>query len=469
MRFLATSILGIALSDRGIACAEVTVGSGSRTVRHVASMAWMPDAPLDNPQAAGKALAAFLRREKFTSHRAVVGVPAKWMIAAEKELPPSDAAQARAILALQSERMSLANRSELVFDYIGEPDRQSPSRALLVAMPRSRLTQTEQMMRAAGLTVLGMTSSALALAWAGGGEGHGSPMVLLADHGVEMVWEEHGRPRMLRHLSLPASNGDGPSMSSLGAELRRAVALGPATNGSGDVVLWDAMGLSDEQVADLARRAGVAVRTCRGAGMLRVASSSQSPGDVDRHAAAVALALAGGEPRLPLDFTRSRLAPAAKHRLSRRTVLLAALALAVIGSLVSLYADVRGRRTLLADLQRQLKDLEPDLKQAQQNLERINYGRGFFETRPQMLECLREITLTFRADERIWATSFTMRENGKGQLIGKASDQRTVLALLDRLKKNPRFAAATLLDMRDASDRSREVAFSIGMEFRSTE
>lgn len=465
MNLGASSFLGIALSDRAIACAQVTVSGGSRTVQRLGSLALPADAPLDNPSAAGKALAAFLRQRRFSGSRAVVGVPARWTIAVEKELPPADAHQARGILSLHSERLSLADSGELVFDYAGAYDRQAASRVLLVGMPRNRLEQVRQLMQSAGLSMVGVTSSALALAWAGRSDGQSLPMVLLCEQGVEMVWEERGHPRMLRYLSVPASNGHGPSMSTLGAELRRAVTLGPSS-GAG-VLLWDSVGLSEEQVAELSGRIGTTVRPGRMAAMLKAAAAPAA--DADRHAAAIALGLAGAQRQLPLDFSRSKLAPPRQRRFGRRTIWGVVLGLTVIGAVAALYADTQNRRVLLAELRQQLKGLEPQVKQAQQNLERIDYGRGFFETRPQMLECLREITLTFRADERIWATSFTMRDSGKGQLIGKASDQRTVLALLDRLKKNSRFASATLLDMREASDRSREVAYSIALEFKAPE
>ena len=79
------------------------------------------------------------------------------------------------------------------------------------------------------------------------------------------------------------------------------------------------------------------------------------------------------------------------------------------------------------------------------------------------------MTLAFRADEPIWATSFLVRDNLAGQVLGKATDQRSVLAVLDRLKKDPRFRDAKLLDMRDASGRTRDISFSVGLVFAGEE
>jgi hypothetical protein len=73
--------------------------------------------------------------------------------------------------------------------------------------------------------------------------------------------------------------------------------------------------------------------------------------------------------------------------------------------------------------------------------------------------------MAFNYDEPVWATNFTLRDNHKGQLQGKAADQRTVLSVLDRLKNNPHFSAVQLQDLREAGQRSREVAFSISFTF----
>jgi len=84
-----STLLGISLGDRTIAFAEVAVNGPRRTVRRMATMTLAADRSLDKPSVLGAEVAAFLREKKFTAPRAVVGIPAKWMIAIEKELPPA--------------------------------------------------------------------------------------------------------------------------------------------------------------------------------------------------------------------------------------------------------------------------------------------------------------------------------------------------------------------------------------------
>src|SRR5438477_10424922 len=154
-----SSFLGVAVSDHSIACAEVTVTHGDRrAVRRTAVFVFPPEASLDTPDAAGQALASFLRQKRFTATRAVVGVPARWLIAVEKEVPPANEEQTRATLRLQAERLAVAEHGEVVFDFAGRANPMAASKVLLVGMLRQRMDKVERMLDAAGLTVLAVTS-----------------------------------------------------------------------------------------------------------------------------------------------------------------------------------------------------------------------------------------------------------------------------------------------------------------------
>ena len=100
--------LGLSVSDRGIACAEVSISGGKRQLRRVADFPFSAEQPLENAGATGQALASFLRQQKFRASHAVVGVPARWLIAVEREVPPADEAELRSLLRLQAERMAVS-------------------------------------------------------------------------------------------------------------------------------------------------------------------------------------------------------------------------------------------------------------------------------------------------------------------------------------------------------------------------
>jgi hypothetical protein len=469
-----SSFLGIALSDTGAICAEVAAGDRG-ALRRSAAFTFAPEATLDVPEGAGKALGAFLRQHRFGASRVVVGVPARWLIAVEREVPPADEDLARATLRLQAERLAVAESGELVFDYAGKADPAAASKVLLVAMRRERLERIEKMIRAAGLSLAAVTSTGLALASAAG---EGGGVLMLARSGGEIVWGAGASPRMLRHVAV-TTNGHGvPTLAPLGAELRRAAALARTNGAVGDrgVLLMDGVGLLPEHVAELSERSGVAVRTESAGEMtgpatvLASAEPAADAGPPGRFAPAAALALAGARATpLPIDFTHSRLAPEPRSRFGRGRVWGAILGVIVFGGLLALYLVVRNREAQLAALNVELKEMQPQMTTAQVAIDRLSYARGFYDNRPPMLDGLRELTLAFRDDEKVWVNSFTLRENGKGQISGNAADQKTVLALLGRLSTNDRFSDVKMLDMREADARSREVSFSISFGFRPME
>jgi hypothetical protein len=113
-----------------------------------------------------------------------------------------------------------------------------------------------------------------------------------------------------------------------------------------------------------------------------------------------------------------------------------------------------------------IKAQTADVKSAQNLIDRVNYSRGYLSMRPALLEALREVTLSFRDDEQIWATNFTIKDTNKGQVMGKASDEATVLALADRMRKDARFSDVNVLDVSESAARSRERTFSISYTFK---
>ncbi|HWP41410.1 MAG TPA: hypothetical protein VNL70_10830, partial [Tepidisphaeraceae bacterium] len=224
------------------------------------------------------------------------------------------------------------------------------------------------------------------------------------------------------------------------------------------------------QIAELSDRSGFKIHPADRLPSVETAAAADGV-----YAPAVALALCGVRRTLPLDFAHSRLAPRPTRRVGRRGMTGAAIGVA--GALVIglLYQDLRQQQGELQTLQSRLSELAPDIKQAENLLDRINYGRGYFETRPPVLECLREIAQMFRDDERIWATSFTIRENRRGQLSGKAADSKTPATLADRMRRNPSFSDVKVMDVSETggSDsrggRAREWAFSISFTYTAVE
>jgi hypothetical protein len=434
---------------------------------------------LEQPEAVGEAFKTFLREREFGASRAVVGVPARWMIAMEKDVPPAGEEQARSMLRLQAERLAVAENGDMVFDYVGKADTAHATKVLLVGMQRQRVDAVERMLTAAGLNVVAITSSALALALGATGAERDRPMLLVGRQGAEMVWRHGGAPRMLRHVAIAAVNGHGPvSVGPLGIELSRAVALtrvnGQAT--ARELMLWDAVGLSSAQVSELAERTGLAVRSGDARKELGVESVNGQDGGgaagTEAFAPALALAVAGADrDLLPVDFKHTRLAPVKVARVGRKTAWGGLIATVVVIGTFLLYWDVRAREIDLARLTKDLDTHKNEFKAAENMVGRVTYSRGFFETRPPYLECMRDVTVAFptRESEQIWVTTLTLRENRKGQIQGRANNNETVRTVLESLKRSSKFTGVQLMDLRDSGGRTREVTFSIGFTYIAVE
>ena len=240
-----------------------------------------------------------------------------------------------------------------------------------------------------------------------------------------------------------------------------AGANGSAT--SRTLLLVDSLGLSDQQVGDLSGKLGIAVKSRTSRELLGVDGASAATTDVT---AAIALAIVAAKQQIPLDFEHSRLTPTAPRRFGRGSIWGACIGAAALAIVVWLLVAASQRQSTLRDLQKKLVAINPDVAAAKASIDRLNYGRGFFpENRPSAIDCLREITMAFRNDERIWTTSFTVREGGKSVLSGKAADQKTILRVLDGLKQTGKFIDVKLIDMREADNRGNEMSFSIGFTY----
>lgn len=468
MKGRSSHMLGLAISDRSILCAQAS-GSGSRVmVEKLARFEAVSAEAWTKPTESGAALGTFLREHGFTATRAVWGVPAKWLVAQERELPPSNSEQATAMLRLAVERMAVTDNADLVFDAAGEAGGAAAHKVMVVGLLRQQLERVLQLSAAARVTVVAVTATPLVMA----ATGTDGPVVMLAEHGIEVVTRRGGAVRAVRHLPTIAGTKD-VALDRLSGEVLRAVSLGG--DGSGGT-LWDGVGLSGVTRSALAEHAGL--DTADAPSIERLGAQVQ-PGALNGHRGpageqafvpAAALATAGlRHTEFPVDFTRSRLTPPPKRRLTRQRGLAIAAAAAVVIGLISLFLTVQQREGEAATFEDQVKRMAPDIKAAQAVIDRVNYGRSYFETRTPVLACLRELTLAIGADEPVWITSFTLRDTRRGQVQGRAADQRVVLMVLDRLKANASFSQVQLQDMREGTGRSRDIAFAIAFAFVGTE
>jgi hypothetical protein len=141
----------------------------------------------------------------------------------------------------------------------------------------------------------------------------------------------------------------------------------------------------------------------------------------------------------------------------------------VLLGIVALYVTAHRRENDVAELDARLKTLKPEIATAQANVDRLKYARGFFETRPPVLDCLRELSLAFGENDRAWVKTLVLPANGKGTINGQAADDAVVLAVVERIKKNPRFTDVKGPNTQQADPRTREVTFTVTFTFNTNE
>lgn len=462
-------MLGIAISDRDLVIAQVA----GRRGRLQTYTRWEIPAglPLSQPKALGERLAAVLKEKGFTAGRVVLGVPARWLIAESRELPPVGREQALSLLRLAAERLGAGDDAGIVFDVAGDLSSNKATSGLLVGIASGRLAQLRALCEAAGLDLVGVTATGLALSQTFRHD-TGDVLVLFGGHGTELVRRNAGQAVGLRHLNGVPTTGQGV-LPALTSELARALTLGGASAHTGQsVVLIGDSSLDEAQFEALSERLGRQVRSTT---PLEALSEVSAVGSLNGEARDVvaeriwpAIALAGlgaGSNRLPVNFLQPKLALPKESRISRPMVLGVLAGVAVLTALVWLVMSVRAAEQEATFLETDLEARQADIEAAQATIDQVRVGRTYFENRPSVLDALADLSRRFPEEGSIWASTFTMRPGGKGQLTGRASDQRVVLSVRDALMADPAFEAINLIDAREAAGRGGQVSFSLSFTY----
>lgn len=469
------SLLGIAISDREIVVAQVA-GRRGRLQNY---LRWeIPEGvSFVQPRVLGERLAAVLKEKGFTADKAVLGVPARWLIAERRELPPVGREQALSLMRLQAERLSAGagsgpgDESGIVFDVAGDLSASQATNGLLVGISSMRLDQLRALCDAADIEPVGVTATGLALSQTFRRD-TGDVLVLFGGHGTELVRRDEGQAVGLRHLNGVPTSGQGV-LPALTAELSRALTLGSSSaHPAQSVVLIGESSLPETGYSELSERLGREVRSTT---PLEALAEMSTVGSLNGEAQGVmteriwpAIALAGlgaVAGRLPVNFLDPRLALPKESRISRPVVLGTLAGLLAVAALVWLILAVRSAEQEATFLEKELEDRAADIEAAQATIDEVRIGRTYFEKRPAILDPLADLARAFPEEGTIWVSTFTMRPDGKGQIVGRASDQQAILDVRDALMANPAFQNLQLPDQREASGRRGEWSFTLSFTY----
>ncbi len=453
-------------SDRGIVCAQVYSSGVDRMVKKIGY--FISERPLlENPDETGRNLKIYLDSHGFTATRAVVGVPAKWTIAQEKDVPPASVEEMKSMLRLAAERLSLAETGGMAVDYAGDL-KSGTNKALLVGILKSQLNKIQTLISAAELTLVGACPSALATSAFVTGD---HSMLYLAQGSAELVHWQAGSPKSVRAL-----NASGNDPTAISSELKRTLAL---RGGIPDNMLICNGSEMDESASnELLSRIGSSARTMTPESGLGVTIDSTamngSAGSIKRGTAlpAVALALGGiDRSRMPIDFVTSKLQEKKSLKLGSQTVYMAIIGIGLVALIAILYFSANQRQSEANAAIKQLSDDQPKVKKSRESIAHLDYGRTYFNQRPDYLGCLKELSLMYEYDERIWVTSATLKNDSlnqiQGVIQGKSSDYTLNLKLIDRVYKNPLFSTDGLDQSRDAGGRSNEDSYTFKFKYKA--
>ena len=334
---------------------------------------------------------------------------------------------------------------------------------MLVAAPRSVADPLLAAADAAGLNVLAVTSSALALAQATvRHEGAERLILSLTASGADVVVQAGGELRFLRGLAAGGgSSAVTQCLAELEGELRRVLATGLVTADRAELVAWNSSGVDDSAVESLGKRLGLHTRMCRLPADLNGLDGVDVPaaGNLSSATALTTAYLQG----LAVDFINSRLTPKKQRRFGR-VVVWGGIAAAVVVLLAGWFIyEWRSDVNDIADLKSRLSEMSPLLRKSDDVIAKTTFARGWYDKRPKFMDCLREVTLAFPEEGKIWATSLVVHEDMHVVLSGKATGESAALDVRDRLKQNPRFTEIKLLYLRQAGGSSHEVAFAISL------
>ncbi len=131
--------------------------------------------------------------------------------------------------------------------------------------------------------------------------------------------------------------------------------------------------------------------------------------------------------------------------------------LLILAGLIYLVADWYSEKMDVEALQTQLDAMKSDVTKAHANLDRIHYARLWFDDRPPVLDCARDLTLAFPSSGQVWSTSLTISNDDfsstlSGTLEGKSQSQEEVLRLLDHLRGSKRFQDVKLKSLQQLNN-----------------
>jgi hypothetical protein len=386
----------------------------------------------------------------------------------EKTVPPASGDSLAGVIRIQAERAFSLDSDDLAIDYTGEVSPETSNRLLLAALMRKKLERVLETARSAGLVVLSATVSSVALSqeilgqmlrpWPG-------YFLYVRPDFAEFLAIEDRHVIDVKHIQRIKKTGT----RSLISEVRRVLSLyekGPAENRKEDLILWGLSALSEQESADIksSLSSQVNIIDCDDLETVKLGLTGKEDAHDFLPPAALGRALIDGGD-FYMDFVNSRMH--AKVSRIKRTHLkwASAIVSAVIIIVLGIFISWKMDKMDVAELKSKLEGMSEEIITAQNIVEKVGVAHSWYSGRPEILNCILELTMDFPEEGRVWATNLALNEDMEGIVSGKATDEESVMEVLDKLKKNILFSDVQMIYMRDSGRTSQDISFSINFSY----
>lgn len=457
MKIKTSSVLVLTWSHDGIHAAQATAHGGRYRITQSATFTVPDGLDLDQPEVLGRTLHEFLRQEHLTSKHAVIGVPARWLVAKSVTLPPTSPENVRGILEIQAEQCFSLSLQDLVYDYSGAPLPDQSSQVLLVAMQRRRLEQVKAMLKAAHLNALSIMP--VASATAAMAEGARRVCGIFAQNGhAEYVLAQQGALSQIKHVTTSVSGDPG----TLASDLQRLLLLaGRDQGGNMDLVVWSPT-TDDSALAPLRDRLGQQVTVRSGRAALK--ASGQMTPDLDNASdnQSAALLAAYQQAESPeLDFLHSHLATKPQKNRKRLVFWAVAGVLIALLGLGAVYGMWLQDRNDIAQFKQQIQDNAEDLREATELRDRLKLTSRWSSSRAKYLNGLNALAEIFPERGNIWLDTLSFADDGIATFVGDADDRQSVIDVLRAMEDSNHFTDITTNYLDDIGKDSQEISFAV--------
>lgn len=459
-------VLGVAISERAIHLAEFSYSGGIQRLVRSHALNFPEGLSWNDPAAVGRALRDVIRGERWSVAHAIVGLPSRWVMVVPQSLPPLVPAAATDALNLMIERDYPGDSHEWCFDYAGTVTQESKSNVLLTATAKARLTAVQSALAEAGVRAERITSTTMALASQDRSVGATQATIELTTDGATLAISSTGRLTNVERLTGTFSTSAPDGIELFAAQAQRVLS-GPMSSDQAPasrLVIWDSTDADPAELMALGQRLGF--KTEVNPGLEAYFSGDQrdpKTAPAGEFAGAIALARSGLERRTDdsINFLHSKLAPVARNGATRLRVAGIVAAAALLSAAVYFGVDWYVELGEVAQMQADLTSMKDDVAAARAIVERTRAAEGWFDDRPPMLGCLRDLTQAFPSQGQVIATSLTLRDDRTGTLGGRAQSQEGAFDLLDRLTASGRFSQVKMVYVRQADRSGPGVAFAL--------